>query len=508
MKTFTRILFILLASIAFVFSAFGQNKSFDASLNPEQAKNPSFLLWDFPVNFHERLHPAFPYHDKHNKSLNVQDITLDTVSVTSYFENPKRYIYTYSSGNLTMTLVQEEGNNGWENNTVNICVYDTSGNKLVSIWENWQDSVWVNAAKNIYTYGFNNVMETCVGEIWNNGEWEKSDSTTYTYDASGKLLSSYKEVWNDSTWVDNTFDLATYDSVGNLVNLTSTVWDDSLGWLKKQQYFYTYDTNHNVLTALIQNGVNFQWQNFYKEEYTYDSANNKLSYIGQTWRETDSTWVNSEQYLYTYDTYGWLTNALGQNWDTVNNQWVNYVNAQYTHDLYGGIESDYVQRWNDSVWADSALTQYVYDKYGDAISGDYYTWDGNSWVINQDGPFQVSYNYNIDYKYFVGYHFDAAYSTPVAEAVKMLKSPVSKFVCIPNPASTSSVIQLNLDEKTNVNLSIFDITGKKLKTIYKGSLPKGTYHYPLSLEAFPSGIYFASVGTAYSIKTIKIVWMN
>ncbi len=492
------------------FLCFGQ-KGMQVSPNQTQISRKNFSNWALPVKFYERLNPVNTVSLlKHNKkSTNIQNITVDTVVVNSYYENPKRYIYTYSSsGYLTVTLVQDNNNNAWENTTMDVRVYDSLGNKLVSIWENWQDSVWVNSAKNQYTYGPDRTLLTSHGKIWNNGKWENSDSTSYTYDIYGHLLATYKEVWNDSTWINDVFEIAIYDSLGNMLNLTRNTWDDSLGWLKNQQYDYTYDTNQNVLSATIKNGVNFKWQNFYKEIYTYDSANNKLSYVGQLWKEADSIWVNSEKYLYTYNSISRLTNALGQNWDTTSASWVNYVNAQYTHDLYGGIESDYIQRWNDRIWADSALTQYVYDKFGDAIRGDYYISGGTGWAINGDGPLQISYNYNLNQQYFVGYHIEARYTTPSAEGIKNIDNPVSRFACVPNPATSISNIQFDLKKKTNLELSIVSLTGQKISTIYRGSLLKGTYRYPLSMGGFPAGIYFATITTPDFVRSIKIIWMN
>ncbi len=509
MKTSVKIVMVLLAFFSYVSMSLGQESVKASSFEKKIAKKDTFN-WPLPVKFNARLHPDLASVSlSHNKVLGTQqnDITLDTVVVDSYYENFERDIYTYSSGNLTVTLYQvQENNNTWQNATMNVCVYDTLGNKLVSIWENWKDSVWVNSAKNLYTYGFNRVLLTSVGKIWNNEKWENSDSSTYTYDMNGNLLVYYKETWNDTAWDNDVFELASYDSVGNLLNLTRNIWDDSLGWLRKQRYTYVYDTNQNLLSATIENGINFQWQYFYKEIYTYDAAKNRISYTGQQWREADSTWVNSEKYLYTYNSINRLINALGKNWDST--QWVNYVNAQYTHELYGAMETEYIQRWNDSTWADSALTQYVYDKYGDAIQGDYYTSDGKFWVINQDGPLEIAYNYNTNRLYFVGYHIEAFFSTPGAEGLECIKSPLSAFICSPNPASEQSIIRLVMKEKAHVNLSLYSMNGKKIENLYDGTLLKGSYQYPFSLGSLPAGVYFATFSTPKFVKSIKIVWMH
>ncbi len=488
--------------------ASGQNYLQTANYqNQTQISKERVSDFPLPVLFRARLNPQ-PFKQK-EKLIRAQDVKVDTVTVDSYFGNPVRSLYSYSSdGFLTIKKNQEEGGNGWVNTTMDSCIYDSVGNKLLSVWKDWTGSAWINSAKNIYTYRTDRKILTSLGEIWNKGKWENSDSSTYTYDIYGNQVSFYKEIWNDSAWVNKTFEMATYDSAGNMLNLTRKTWDDSLGWLKNQRYTFNYDSHKNVLSAIIENGVDYKWQNFYKEVYTYDSVSNKLSYTGRFWKEKDSVWLNSEKYAYTYNIHSYLVTALGQSWDTTKTTWANYVNAQYTHDLYGGTESDYIQRWQDSVWADSALTQYVYDKYGDVIKGDYYTSKGKQWVIDQDGPLQLSYNYNLSHLYFVGYHLDASYTLSGTTGVKNIHSPINRFYCSPNPASSQSVIWLDLKGKTDVDLSLFSLTGQKLKTIFRGSLPKGTYHYPLSLGDLPSGIYFAGLSTNKFARSIKIVWMN
>jgi hypothetical protein len=58
----------------------------------------------------------------------------------------------------------------------------------------------------------------------------------------------------------------------------------------------------------------------------------------------------------------------------------------------------------------------------------------------------------------------------------------------PNPFNTSTVIEFTLPKKELVNLSVYDILGRRVADIYDRVLEAGTHKHRLSLDA-PSGVY-------------------
>ena len=70
---------------------------------------------------------------------------------------------------------------------------------------------------------------------------------------------------------------------------------------------------------------------------------------------------------------------------------------------------------------------------------------------------------------------------------------ISEFYCSPIPANQQTSINLKLTEKISANISLFDVTGKKLKTIFKGDIEQGEHKYKLATEHLGSGLYFINL---------------
>jgi len=68
----------------------------------------------------------------------------------------------------------------------------------------------------------------------------------------------------------------------------------------------------------------------------------------------------------------------------------------------------------------------------------------------------------------------------------------------PNPVKASSIVQYNLSESGNVNISLLDISGRKLANLISGFKPNGTQTFMMSesgfnINALSSGMYLLSI---------------
>lgn len=59
----------------------------------------------------------------------------------------------------------------------------------------------------------------------------------------------------------------------------------------------------------------------------------------------------------------------------------------------------------------------------------------------------------------------------------------------PNPFNPSTTITYELPRTTTVDLSVFDISGRKVATLVSGQVAAGEHHITFSAENLPSGIY-------------------
>ena len=75
----------------------------------------------------------------------------------------------------------------------------------------------------------------------------------------------------------------------------------------------------------------------------------------------------------------------------------------------------------------------------------------------------------------------------------------------PNPIVESSVIQFQLKEKTNLNLSIYNQEGKLLKTLLNGRQNIGNHSISFLNSNLPSGSYWLILDTQKSQKATQII---
>lgn len=61
---------------------------------------------------------------------------------------------------------------------------------------------------------------------------------------------------------------------------------------------------------------------------------------------------------------------------------------------------------------------------------------------------------------------------------------------IPNPAVEKTSITFSLLENANTNISLFDVLGNKIKTLFDGLYTPGTYTVDLDVSNLPQGIYY------------------
>jgi hypothetical protein len=81
---------------------------------------------------------------------------------------------------------------------------------------------------------------------------------------------------------------------------------------------------------------------------------------------------------------------------------------------------------------------------------------------------------------------------------------ISKVALFPNPVQNSTMLSLNLDQKSNVELSVSQMNGKVLASKNYGQLG-GDIKLPLDVSQYNSGIYFVDVKINGKSNIIKLV---
>lgn len=143
-----------------------------------------------------------------------------------------------------------------------------------------------------------------------------------------------------------------------------------------------------------------------------------------------------------------------------------------------------------------------------------YVW---SWGDSQTSSTQnASHTYATagTYTVCIGY-VDGANTSCVDTACQMLtvsavgivtNEPVKAEVAtMPNPFVVSTSISITLNKSADVQVTVFDVTGKQVEVLQNGTLDAGLHVITWKPEDLAEGVYFLQVNTGGTIQTRKIV---
>jgi len=104
------------------------------------------------------------------------------------------------------------------------------------------------------------------------------------------------------------------------------------------------------------------------------------------------------------------------------------------------------------------------------------------------------------------FSFNKALTTPILklEDSKISVNDYKLFNTYPNPFNPIIQFQFESDLKSDISLDIYDIKGRKIKTIYEGTVEPGEQIFEWNAKNFSSGIYLSVLRNKSYTKTKKI----
>ncbi len=75
----------------------------------------------------------------------------------------------------------------------------------------------------------------------------------------------------------------------------------------------------------------------------------------------------------------------------------------------------------------------------------------------------------------------------------------------PNPFSLTTTISFNLEENSYINIEVYDLTGRKIKTLVDGNLESGDHEVQLNFEQISASIYFLKFKFNGESRSMKII---
>ena len=83
---------------------------------------------------------------------------------------------------------------------------------------------------------------------------------------------------------------------------------------------------------------------------------------------------------------------------------------------------------------------------------------------------------------------------------------ISSIRILPNPVHNDAIIAINcLESQPNTVITILDISGREIITVYSGMLNEGTNNFSLSTSSLPNGTYFVLVQNKNGQKTEQFI---
>ena len=75
----------------------------------------------------------------------------------------------------------------------------------------------------------------------------------------------------------------------------------------------------------------------------------------------------------------------------------------------------------------------------------------------------------------------------------------------PNPFNPSTEVEFTLQNDTHVMLSVYDLNGRVVETIFEGFQTSGLHSYRWNASDVPSGVYYVKLQFENQAQTMKAV---
>jgi len=77
--------------------------------------------------------------------------------------------------------------------------------------------------------------------------------------------------------------------------------------------------------------------------------------------------------------------------------------------------------------------------------------------------------------------------------------------CYPNPFNSETTVTFNVPLKQFLELSVYNLLGQKISTIFQGEKPPGVYQMHIDGYDMTSGVYFIRMEIGYNSFAKKIL---
>ncbi len=213
----------------------------------------------------------------------------------------------------------------------------------------------------------------------------------------------------------------------------------------------------------------------------------------------DSIWVTTLLYNFYMDPNHGLDTVIVHVWDS------NAVDLIPPRQVYPVNTLDDPHAWtavdirSDNLYVPGGMPFYVGVEYRDTIP---------AILLDSPGVFNSSYRYANGEFHLLGVDLYiraivGVYGTGVSES--QLVYPFRLMQNSPNPVKDRTRITFSIPASGHVELVLYDISGRKVKTLFSGNLEKGLHTVDVNVAGLRSGIYFYALRAGGQVETKKMM---
>ena len=359
---------------------------------------------------------------------------------------------TYDTyGYADSVLIQVSNASGpLENSSLTININSSDGLTQQTIKQRWNRNTlsWDNYTKYSADYKNDKSIDTAITALWdfNAALWQPQTQTIYTYTATGKLFYYITGGWQTDHWVNQWLYTPTYDKYSFLSNLLVEQWDG------------------------------FDFEKFNQTSYKNNNDGSIHQYLTQSWSEATNSWVNNSQGTYSYSSscqfpVDLLQFTATRDNKTVNVTWQTAAGKNISHFTIQRNDNgtDFINLGDVAALSDSGIHSYAYpDNIGNVTAN------------------KVFYRLRITDKDGLDIYSDLV-------SVELSSNPTGStangFKVYPNPAKDQLSVVYNLQNATEAELRIIDMSGKMIYSHEVDGNPGNNIAF-ITLSAMPGGMYY------------------
>jgi hypothetical protein len=100
------------------------------------------------------------------------------------------------------------------------------------------------------------------------------------------------------------------------------------------------------------------------------------------------------------------------------------------------------------------------------------------------------------------------YPSEVEELFTSIPQQISLSGNFPNPFNSSTTMEFSLDKPGSVTLTVYDILGREIKTLFNADKTAGKHRILFDASSLPSGVYFYRLRAGDAVETKRMVLLK